>query len=128
MKSAMFLLPLILAGGCATVQRDTYFFSGSQPPWFMSIVANEIHLSIGRYERHLTTPLEEHRFAINVTRESVGSRIWEAEDAAGRIVVEATQGGCEASAGIPVPERVRVRLGDREFAGCGGRMRLVSGI
>lgn len=114
------LLALAALAACAETPRPyapvrdvAYQAMGSQLFWFLAIGDNRIVLR--------TAQAPETVWPRTLPRIVDGVRTWQSGEGAGAITIEARPGPCTASNGRAYEDNVRVRAGDNELTGCGGR-------
>ena len=125
------LLAALLAAGCARsgdeplslVDNPHYQALGHSPRWTLAIGEDDIALRLG----HDNFPeggvaFVDYRFPRRGARHVEGGRVWHSTHGGSAITVEARTGPCDLGHGDPFPDVVRVRLGSREYRGCGGRL------
>jgi len=104
----IFLLPLLLAAGCATggrpyapVRDIAYQALGAEPFWTLVIGDDRIVLGSSSFE---------------------GERSWRSEHQGSTVTVESRPGPCETEGEEVYEDDVRVIVGDQSLTGCGGRL------
>jgi uncharacterized membrane protein len=114
------LLAMAALAGCAETPRPyapvhdvAYQAMGSQLFWSLVIGDNIIVLR--------TAQAPETTWPRTLPRIVDGVRTWQSGEGAGAIAIEARPGPCSAN-GRTFADNVRVRVGDSELTGCGGRL------
>lgn len=128
----LFLLAGLLATGCAhadeeplsLVDNPHYQAMGWSPVWQLAIGDEDIALKLGHGNfTDSDVASVVHRFPRPGARHIDGGRRWHSPGRGGpAITVEARPGPCDFGRGPRFEDVVKVRLGDREFNGCGGRL------
>ncbi|HEX6376159.1 MAG TPA: hypothetical protein VFZ91_10610 [Allosphingosinicella sp.] len=125
------LLLALLAAGCAhsgdeplsLVDNPHYQALGHSPRWTLAIGEDDIALRLGHDnfpEREVA--FVDYRFPRRGARHIDGTRRWHSSHGGSAIIVEARPGPCDLGHGDRFEDVVSVRLGDREYQGCGGRL------
>ena len=116
----LLLLALPALAACAETPRPyapvrdvAYQAMGSQLFWFLAIGDDRIVLR--------TAQAPETIWPRTLPRIVDGVRIWQSGEGANAIIVEARPGPCTAN-GRAYADNVKVRVGDSELTGCGGRL------
>jgi uncharacterized membrane protein len=125
-RKLLFLLPLILAGGCETnsrpynpVENVRYTALGHDPFWMVTIGDDRIVLRQAHPRGH---PHADAVFPRTLPQTVDGIRTWQSGEGIAVISIEARRVPCQGSGGQVYEDQVRVRLSGRELTGCGGRM------
>lgn len=125
----LLLLAALLAAGCAhegeeplsLVDNPHYQALGHSPRWTLAIGDDDIALRLG----HDNFPeggvaFVDYRFPRRGARHVDGGRRWHSTRGDSAITVEARPGPCDLGRGDRFEDVVLVRLGSREYRGCGG--------
>ncbi|HYE29600.1 MAG TPA: hypothetical protein VEA61_15380 [Allosphingosinicella sp.] len=125
------LLAVLLAAGCthsadeplSLVDNPYYQALGHSPRWTLAIGDEDIALRLGHDNfPEGDTAFVDYRFPRRGARHIDGGRRWHSTRGDSEIIVEATPGPCDLGHGDRFEDVVRVRLGSREYRGCGGRL------
>jgi len=118
----IFLLPLLLAAGCATggrpyapVRDIAYQALGAEPFWTLVIGDDRIVLGSSSFEGERSWPR-------TLPRTVGGVRTWRSEHQGSTVTVESRPGPCETEGEEVYEDDVRVIVGDQSLTGCGGRL------
>jgi len=122
MKRLLLLVPALLLAGCETSSRPyapvrnvRYQAMGAEPFWLLNIGDDRIVLRSSGQDGEAIWPR-------TMPRTEGGARIWQSGEGVQAIMIEARPGPCETESDRVYADRVRIRLGGRELAGCGGRL------
>jgi uncharacterized membrane protein len=125
-RKLLFLLPVVLAGGCETTTRPyspvenvRYTALGHDPFWMVTIGDDRIVL---RQAQSPGQPYADAVFPRTLPRTVDGVRTWQSGGGTAVISIEATRVPCQGSGARIYEDQVRVRLSGRELTGCGGRL------